>query len=142
MKRILVALDASERAPAVLAAAARLAEATGASLVLFRAIGVPPDMPREVLTLTDVRLEDLLRHNAHADLERLAAGLPHGTVERIVVELATPWDGVLRAARDLDVDLVVIGAHGYGVLDRMLGTTAAKIANHAERNVLVVRTPL
>jgi nucleotide-binding universal stress UspA family protein len=36
----------------------------------------------------------------------------------------------------------VIGAHGYGKLDRMLGTTAAKVVNHADRNVLIVRDPL
>jgi nucleotide-binding universal stress UspA family protein len=44
VKRILVALDSSPRAPAVLAAAVRLAELAGAKLVLFRAIGVPCQM--------------------------------------------------------------------------------------------------
>jgi universal stress protein F len=34
---------------------------------------------------------------------------------------------------------VVIGSHGYGGLDRVLGTTAAKIVNHASCSVLVVR---
>ena len=36
-------------------------------------------------------------------------------------------------------DLVVIGSHGYGGLDRLLGTTAAKVANRAPCSVLVVR---
>jgi nucleotide-binding universal stress UspA family protein len=38
-----------------------------------------------------------------------------------------------------DVDLIVIGSHGYGALDHVLGTTAAKVVNHADRSVLVVR---
>jgi len=42
MKRILVALDASPRAPGVLAAASQLAELTGVKLVVYRAIGIPP----------------------------------------------------------------------------------------------------
>ncbi|HVU00723.1 MAG TPA: universal stress protein [Polyangiaceae bacterium] len=32
-----------------------------------------------------------------------------------------------------------MGSHGYGTLDRVLGTTAAKVVNHAARSVLVVR---
>lgn len=142
MKRILVALDASERAPGVLAAAARLAVLADAKLIVFRAIGVPPEMPPELFKVTDVRLEDVLRNNAHTDLSRLVADLPRERVEKIVAELATPWDGICRAAREQDVDLVVIGSHGFGGLDRLLGTTAAKVVNRSDRNVLVVRTPL
>ena len=142
MKRILVALDASERAPSVLAAASRLAVLADAKLIVFRAIGVPPEMPPELFKVTDVRLEDVLRNNAHTDLSRLVADLPRERVEKIVAELATPWDGICRAAREQDVDLVVIGSHGFGGLDRLLGTTAAKVVNRSDRNVLVVRTPL
>ncbi len=36
------------------------------------------------------------------------------------------------------MDLIVLGSHGYGGIDRLLGTTAAHVANRAERNVLVV----
>jgi universal stress protein F len=142
MKRILVAVDGSPRAATVVAAAARMAELANASLLLFRAIGVPTDMPQRALTLVGRDLEDLLIGNAHAELERFAAGLPKGRVERIITPLATAWDGICRAARELDVDLIVIGSHGYGALDRVVGTTAAKVVNHADRNVLVVRTLL
>jgi universal stress protein F len=142
VKRILVAVDGSPRAPTVIAAAARLAELAGASLVLFRAIGVPSDLPRAVLTVSGADLEDLLIGGAHTDLERVAASLPKGRVERIVTPFATAWDGICRTARELDVDLIVIGSHGYGALDRVIGTTAAKVVNHADRNVLVVRTLL
>ena len=142
MKRILVALDGSPRARTVLTAAERLAELTDARLVLFRAIGVPPDMPHEVLSLGDRRLEDVLLGNARVELERLAADLPENRVERIVTPFATAWDGIVRTAQELDADLIVIGSHGYGGLDRVLGTTAGRVVNHADRNVLVVRTVL
>lgn len=142
MKRILVALDASDRAGLVLAAAARLAELAGAQLVLFRAINVPPDMPRDVLTVTDLQLEDILKRNAHEDLDRMASTLRAGIVEEITMDFATPWDGICRAGRTHDADLIVIGSHGYSGLDHLLGTTAAKVVNHADRNVLVVRTLL
>ena len=35
--------------------------------------------------------------------------------------------------------MIVIGSHGYGGLDRILGTTAARVVNHALCSVFVVR---
>jgi universal stress protein F len=142
VKRILVALDGSSRAPKVLQAAARLAELAGARLVLYRAISVSPDLPRELLVETDTRLEDRLIANARMDLGRLAEDLRPELVEQIVTAFAIPWDGICRAACERDADLIVIGSHGYGGLDRILGTVAGKVVNHADRNVLVIRGPL
>lgn len=142
MKRILVALDASPRSPAVLAAARHLAELTHTKLVLYRAVGIPPDLPLDIFRVTDKSIEDILLGNARSDLERMSLDFPPGLVEKIAATFATPWDGVCRAAREHDADLIVIGSHGYGGLDRLLGTTAAKVVNHADRNVLVIRMPL
>ena len=142
MKRILVALDGSRRAPRVLEAAARLAELTGGKLILYRAITVSPDLPREVLIETDRRLEDILLANARDDLARTAANLRPEVIEKTLVAFAIPWDGICRAARECDADLIAIGSHGYGGIDRILGTTAGKVVNHADRNVLVVRNSL
>src|SRR5260370_25478838 len=47
MKRILVALDGSPRAPAVLAAAVSRARAQGGQLVLLRTVVLPPDVPHD-----------------------------------------------------------------------------------------------
>jgi nucleotide-binding universal stress UspA family protein len=142
VKRILVALDGSPRAAKVLEASVRLAELTGSKLVLYRAMGISPDLPREAAVADDAKLEDLLRMHAHRDLETLAQTIPKGIVEEIVTELATAWDGICRTAKERDVDLIAIGSHGYGGLDRILGTVAAKVVNRADRNVLVVRTVL
>jgi nucleotide-binding universal stress UspA family protein len=142
VKRILAALDGSPRAPKVLEAATQLAELAGAKLVLYRAITVWPDLPREALVETDLRLEDVLVANARTDLQRIADTLRPGLLEQIVTTFATPWDGICRAAKERAVDLIVIGSHGYGGIDRLLGTVAAKVVNHADRNVLVVRTAL
>ncbi len=142
MKRILVALDSSDRAPRVLEAARRLAEYSEATLVLFRAITVPYEFPRSLGNSMEPRLEDMLLRRANEDLQQLSSTVPKQLVERIATDFATPWDGICRSAREFDVDLIVIGSHGYGALDHLLGTTAAKVVNHADRNVLVVRTPL
>ncbi len=135
MKKILVALDGSVRAARVLDAAVRLAESSDAKLVLYRAISISPELPRESLVANETKLEDLLTSYARSDLSKIAEGVGPALVDQVVTAFATPWDGICRAAREHDVDLIVIGSHGYGGLDRLLGTVAAKVVNHAERNV-------
>ena len=142
MRRLLVALDGSKRAPLVLEAAAQLAQLSGARLVLFRAIGIPLELPREVLVMQEVRLEEVLTKAAREELTELARAVRPELIERISTEIGTSWDAIVREARKLEADMIVIGSHGYGGLDRLLGTTAAKVVNHADRNVLIVRTLL
>jgi universal stress protein F len=143
MKRILVALDASPRASQVLSAAVELAEATNAKLLLLRAVGVQPDLPIDrLLNITDMNLEEFLIGNARRQLEELARTIPAERVDQVEAVFGTAWDAICRTAREKSADLIVIGSHGYGKLDRILGTTAAKVVNHADGNVLVVRTPL
>jgi nucleotide-binding universal stress UspA family protein len=139
LKRLLVALDGSPRAPHVLERAVQLARATGGVLVLYRAIVVVPDLPRAVLDAADAGIEEMLLRAARTDLRRLAAAAPAELIESVEADLASPWDGICRAATRLGCALIVIGSHGYGALDRILGTTAGKVVNHADRDVLVVR---
>ena len=142
MKRILVGLDGSPRAPKVLAAAATLAQLADAKLILFRAVGLPPELPPDILAMPPMDLEEMLRVNARASVGELAKAIEPRVVERVVVDIGTAWDAIVREARNQEVDLIVIGSHGYGGLDRLLGTTAAKVVNHSDRNVLIVRNAL
>ncbi|MDQ3365692.1 MAG: universal stress protein [Myxococcota bacterium] len=123
----------------MLATASELATLGHASLVLYRAVGIQPDLPTDLLRVTNLSLEEVLLRNAREDLTRLAAAVPGLVVDQIVATFATPWDGICRAGREHDADLIIIGSHGYGALDRLLGTTAGKVVHHADRNVLVVR---
>jgi nucleotide-binding universal stress UspA family protein len=139
MKKILVALDGSPRAPAVLERAVSLARSTGAELVLFRSYAIPPDM-QLAWPAADAPLEDALRAQAQSYLEGCARTVPAGVVAGVRVTPGVPWRAVCDAARSEGVDLIVIGSHGFGGIDHLLGTTAAKIVNHADRSVLVVRS--
>jgi hypothetical protein len=82
----------------VLTAATRLADLADASLVVFRALGVPPDMPPELLALSEQRREDSLVHDARADLERRTCEVPPSRIERIITEVSPAWDGIWRFA--------------------------------------------
>ncbi len=138
MKRILVCLDGSQRAPHVLATALDLARRMGAKIRLFRAVGLPPELPTQYL-LSPSNLPDILVENAKKELTELSRDVPPDLLDGVHTHIGSPWDAICRAAREHDADLVVIGSHGYGALDRVLGTTAAKVVNHADRSVLVVR---
>ena len=141
MKHILVCLDASLCAPSVLAAAVDLAQRTGARMSLLRAVGLPPELNKIISVDLGANVIETLQSKAREELDILARDLPKALVEGIHVHVGTPWDTICREAKELDADVVVLGSHGYGGLDRLLGTTAAKVVNHCDRSVYVVRPP-
>lgn len=143
VRRILVGLDGSPREAAVLTAAQDLAVRFDAHLLLLRAVGLPPEIPPEAWQNPELTVQEFLERQARDALSKCAATLcealgPRHTLEVVV---ATPWQAVCSTAQAHDVDLIVIGSHGYGGLDRVLGTTAARVVNHALCSVLVVRSP-
>ena len=138
--RVLVALDGSPRAPGVFDAAAEIAARFGATLFPFRALFVPPEFPAAAAGsradalpphLTKVALDDLLRLAGRPAFPGVRTASP-------TVRFGTPWRLIIEVSEELDVDLIVLGSHGYHGLDRILGTTAASVANHAHRHVFVV----
>jgi universal stress protein F len=141
MDRILVGLDASPRATGVLTAARELARRTGGKLILFRAVGVPHEIPPEAYSMSPQGLAEMLEQGAKSYLQQMAATLPSEMVLDTVVRAGTPWQALCTAADQFDADLVVIGSHGYSGLDRLIGTTASKVVNHTRHSVLVVREP-
>jgi nucleotide-binding universal stress UspA family protein len=139
MKRILVGLDGSPRAADVLAAAVTIGRAQAARLVLLRAIGLPAEVPQDFWKTTEQPLIDVLKERAEQYLREEVAKVPTEVLGGSEVGIGAPWQVICDAARTLQADLVVIGSHGYSGIDRLLGTTAAKVVNHAPCSVLVVR---
>jgi universal stress protein F len=139
MNRILVGLDASPRSSGVLEAAIELARSTGGKIILFRAVGVPHEIPVEAYSMTPANLAEMLEREAKKYLDAVAEAMPKDMLAETVVHVGTPWQGICSAADQQKADMIVIGSHGYSALDRLLGTTAAKVVNHAKQSVLVVR---
>lgn len=139
INRILVALDGSARAPVVYAAAVEMASRFRAALRPFRAVMVPPEFPAAAAGSRPDPLASHLLEAAEEELAELIPDAPPGLlVEPSIVRIGQPWRLILAVADEIDADLVVIGSHGYHGLDRILGTTAARVANVSTRNVLVV----
>jgi nucleotide-binding universal stress UspA family protein len=139
MKLILVALDGSPNARKVLAGARELAEKVGARLILFHAVSLPVGLPLQAYAVSPSDVGPLMLQAARREFEDYARDLPPGLVAEVRIELGIPWQAICEEAKAQQVDLIAVGSHGYTGLDRLLGTTAAKVVNHADRSVLVVR---
>ncbi len=142
MQRILVALDGSPNERNVLAAGVALAQKVGGKLVLFHAVSLPVPLPPSALAVPPDDVGVMLADDARAHLAELVRDVPPGLIERVQVEIGVPWRAVCDVAEADKVDVIVVGSHGYGGVDRIIGTTAAKIVNHAHCSVLVARKPL
>jgi nucleotide-binding universal stress UspA family protein len=138
IQSILAAIDGSKAGHIVFRTAAKMAQELRAQLFLVHVLSVPPEIPAGARTEPD-HVEEAMEEVTRVSLRALMAEAPAvGFGPPIVVE-GEPWRGILDVARELDVDLVVVGSHRYRGLDRVLGTVASKVVNHADRNVFVVR---
>lgn len=138
IQKILVALDGSLRAPAVFDAAAEIAERFGATLAVLRVIDVPPEFPAAAAGSLRDALPELLTRVALTELDFIVLRNPRVTRELPLVRAGTPWRVILEVGDQLAVDLIVVGSHGYHGIDRVLGTTASRVADRATRSVMVV----
>jgi nucleotide-binding universal stress UspA family protein len=139
-RRALCALDLGETAPATAAHAAALANALQADLVALHVVCGPGDGPPEPARHeAPPAAADALR-DAREDLAALVADarMTAGRVRQEVV-LGAPREAILGAAHESGADLVVVGSHGGGVLDRQfIGSTTLHLLRKADCDVLVV----
>lgn len=73
--------------------------------------------------------------------EIASAHVPLATAPEVVIEMGSPANMILKVARDLDAELIVIGARGAGALPRLashFGSIAHKVVSHANCPVLTV----
>jgi nucleotide-binding universal stress UspA family protein len=137
LQRILAAVDDSPRAPHVIEAALERARWTHAQLRVFHAIAIPPEFPPAAHTGGDP-LPAHMRKIAEERLNGLLEGVTDVDWELQIQEAHGAARSILAAAAAYRPDLIVIGSHGYDALDRLLGTTAAKVVNLSNIDVLVV----
>jgi nucleotide-binding universal stress UspA family protein len=137
-KTILAGLDGSWREIEVLRVATAMAERFGAQLHVCRAVTIPFGMPDSIWAIAPGDVDRALLEDATENLERRVSDSKLPIAGRHVA-IAQPADFVIDTAEHIAADLIVIGAHGYGKLERLIGTTASKIVHRFPRSVLVVR---
>ena len=140
IRTVMAALDGSVRAAGVYHVACGIAARFGARLYVFRALDIPPEFPASAAYKNGDPLPEFLEQQAREQLAFITSGSSSGVKPEPPVITAShqPWRAIVETADRLSVDLIVMGSHGYGGLDRVLGTTAGKVANHATHHVLIV----
>jgi nucleotide-binding universal stress UspA family protein len=139
ISKILVPLDGSQAAEAVLPYVERIATATNARVLLLAAVDKPRDWGED--TGGDLKGE---RHEAEAYLHRLQARLASATGNDVETEVASsePAAAVLATSEKHQPDLIAMTTHGRsGVARWVLGSVAAKLLHATHTPMLVVRPP-
>ncbi|MDP3273642.1 MAG: universal stress protein [Deltaproteobacteria bacterium] len=136
---IIVGLDRSEISKAVLMRAVLFAKRNDGKLHIVRAVPIPVEMPLEALSIDPEALPARLLDYAQRDIERMVDDAPKDVVASVEARVGVPWQVLVDVAREKHAELLIVGTHQYGILDRLLGTTAARVANHAPCSVYIVR---
>jgi manganese transport protein len=135
-KRILVPLDHTSLDGEALAHAAALAKAQGAQLFLLHVEeGVTSQVYGQLSSTAEVEagqayLDEVVRSLHHYDLD----------VETAIRHSSDPRREIVRYAREMHADLLVMGAHGHGILkDLIFGDTINPVRHALKIPILVVR---
>jgi universal stress protein A len=140
LKRILVPLDFSECANKALQYAIPFAGMCDASLHLLYVVQLSYTAgelgpPEALLVDADAQqgAEDRLRELASQSVGKRA-------VWETVVRTGLPADEIVRAAQDLNADLIIISTHGHtGLRHMLMGSVAEAVVRRAPCPVLTVR---
>jgi nucleotide-binding universal stress UspA family protein len=138
LERILVPLDGSTRAEAILTELHVLLVRYDAEVILLRVVVPPTTMnPPEYARLLDER-----RADAHAYLQRLVGELTGaGATARGVVYEGSPAEAILAGAREQAATLIALTTHGRTGLARWdLGSVTEKVLRGSECPILVTRS--
>ncbi len=137
MERILVPLDESPLAQAILPVVLHLARDQGTEVILLRAVQFQHPLWRDAVTAEVQTLTE-----AETALQALAASLREQRVQqaRWVVWSAEPAQAIHDAAKAYRADLIAMATHGRGGLNRLLlGSVAGAVVQSVPVPVLLIR---
>jgi nucleotide-binding universal stress UspA family protein len=147
-KRILCPIDFSDASTNALNYAMSLAQEADAQLTVLHVMTyemeLTPDMNESLLALSHLGRERFRKACEDDSRERLKAAVPETVRAYCAVEtlLATgkPYREILRVATEQHSDLIVVGVHGRGAVDRMFfGSTTQHVVRQAACPVLTIR---
>jgi nucleotide-binding universal stress UspA family protein len=133
--RILVALDLSEAAVPTLDVATMFGELFGAEVRVLSVVEPLPSLPD-----VDVQVDEGEHiRSIEREIQALLAGVEHAVEVDTVVQSGSAARMIADQAATWDADLVVVGSHGKGIVDRMLlGSTTERLLNKLPCSILVI----
>lgn len=145
-KRILIPTDGSALSRKAVKAGVRLAKQTKAKIVAYYALEMfQPYVYGDGTVIDTATLNAFERrareqgekYLAQVEKEAKAAGVG---VEQLMTKPATPYQGIVDAARRKKCDVIFMASHGRGELATLiLGSVTQKVLAHSKLPVLVYR---
>lgn len=109
------------------------------NLLAAQAIGAVPTLLSEVEGSSRAVAEETAEAANSRILEKIPS-IGGGLTSRIAVGI--PSQVIVEEAKQWGADLIIVGSHGYGILDRaLLGSVSDAVVHHAPCSVMVVRPP-
>ncbi|MGZ4962251.1 MAG: universal stress protein [Limisphaerales bacterium] len=139
LSKILVPVDFSTRSRKAVDYAMALARQFSSEVILLNV--VQPYMPvADVVMVDTLDMIEQFKKSAQKDLEKWRNEIDPSILSRSQLRSGEPYHEIVQAAKDLDVDLIVISTHGRtGLAHTFLGSTSERVIRHAGCPVLVVR---
>ncbi len=141
-KTILVPTDLSEGAEEALDYALGLAAALGAQVHLLNVVGIPSlGVPELGIAMAATTIDTIVVENQKAIDDLAARKRATAPIGQAILRTGDAKDTILQVAKELGVDLIVMGTHGRrGIRRALLGSIAELVVRTAECPVLTVRT--
>ena len=142
LKQILVPIDFSEPSEAALNYGIALARGFRAKLHLLHVLAKAPAESGGSVEYP-IGLFERMRDDAREHLGKILTGHQAEDVpSEFTTRVGAPYVEIVRYAKDRDIDLVVMGTHGRGLVAHMLmGSVAENVVRRAPCPVLTVRHP-
>ena len=102
-------------------------------------VTIVPDEPPQLAWLPEDYSEKMIA-NAKAQLAKLVESeIPEQMSAQAHVRQGTIYSEIVKLAKEIDIDLIVMVSHRPELKDFLLGPNAARVVRHAECPVLVIR---
>ena len=156
IKKILYTTDLSQNARYAFGYAASLANRYDAGITIFHVLEdiltadslviniIGKDKWEESRSLNEKKVLDTIKTRLAKFCDDVQAELPSCPfiTDSIKVKIGRPVDEILNEVENSTYDMIVMGAHGHGVLsDALMGSVSRRVVRRCKIPVLVVRLP-
>jgi universal stress protein A len=144
IKNIMVPIDFSDYSKNALRYAVQFAKSFKSKIFLIYVVEpmiYPADFSMGQVAIPSADID--LQGRAEEELEKLASEIRNDLEVEAIIKTGKPFFEINDAAKEKDIDLIIIATHGHtGVEHLLFGSTAEKVVRKAPCPVLTLREPI